>query len=268
MKAAGYALAFPTRDAGPRIWFNFQQDVLYFNLGTCYKYGGLGKEFYYIWKCSPPDLADLRRVKNVALQLTITEEDALSSMLVLSEVLKVLNHVEDMLLVEEGCPDSDHDVRLGRDREGNLCGYVECDVSHFLEHHIPCGFDHVTSRHLPNILRYKKSTNGHGRDYFQHLARILEQKLERHRDVFYRFASCKDGLVSIRPGHLAFSIPKIRIVTINTRAGAKRLMQRREKYWEAIQKIEDEEAECGPRVLSGYDAIWEDSIEAFHSLNG
>ncbi len=261
MMAAGYALVFPTLKSEPRIWFNFHHDFLYFGKGAhlfaLYHFSGI---YQSPLQCSS---LDRKRVKNIALQMTLSSGDLASPTSDISEILRMFDHVDDVLIVEQHCGTFRHPAGGEPDMEGNLWGYIECDISDALGHDLPIEGSRIDeySLYASKILEYKKTTRGYGRDYFQHLARKLELELERHRNTYDRVVICEDGLISIRHGQLAYSIPRVRIVTVTTRTAAQQLIQRRERYWEAIQDIEDEEAECGPKQLSGYDAVWEDAID-------
>jgi hypothetical protein len=267
MMAAGYALMFPILEWEPRIWFSFKHDYLYFGKEV-HAFGAyqLSSKYQSLLRCSS---RDRRRVKNIALQMSLSSGNPAPLTFDISHILRMFGHVENILIVEQHCGDFGHPARGKPDVEGNLWGYVECDISDTLGHSFSIGDSRTDeySWHKSKILEYKKMNGGHGRDYFQHLAGNLELELERHRNTCYRIVDCEDGKVLVRPGQQAYSIPRVQIVTVTTRTASQQLMQRRERYWEAIQEIEDEEAKCGPKEVTGYDAIWEDAIEEYYSLN-
>jgi len=170
MKAAGYALAFPTDDMGPRVWFNFDFDFLY----LCKEYLNYTSNYRVDYPHIKPyssTATDLRRVKKLAVQETIPTGmtplpewvDCIAAKLDTDSIITTFGQLEDLLIVES----REHWHLSKRDQDADLLGYVVMDVADFF---VACSLglaNYVDFIYRTAIMEYKQ-VNGHkGRDFFQ-----------------------------------------------------------------------------------------------------
>jgi len=231
LKNAGYALAFILRNAKNterQIWFNFKLDILYL--------GQPDKDSFY--PVSVDNCLDCDLVEKVAVQTTLSNPNFLNTWIRSAFSLRPSNHLfpklRELLVVEEHCGETGStSLDCKRDKEGDLWGYVECDVSEALWKCIPDG-EALFQRYSDRIWEYRESTGTYGRDFFRQIARTFELKIESHQRAMFRYVRCDKGVIRIIPEAKPLYAPKVRVVTVTTRSAAARLLEKRARYWEVM----------------------------------
>jgi hypothetical protein len=162
--------------------------------------------------------------------------------------------LEEILLVEEHCR-ADLDYRLSekRDKDGDMWGYLDCDVADALGGCLPDG-SAVSHKYGYEVSRYKEQTQSSGTDYFDFMARETEHRL---RDVLQDDRLCRQN--ELRLGRflptLAYrtpqeltsmenkSVPKIRYVAVKTKKQASSSLEKRARYWRNLKEEQQKEIE-------------------------
>jgi hypothetical protein len=149
----------------------------------------------------------------------------------LSDVLSMFGGLEELLVVEEKVyqklvGNGDRLAGLLKDHRKNCMveGFevFDCDAADVLAYELPAG-EMVDGGHLRSMETHcmlNEGENWKECEYFEKIAKGLEEKLSRDRDE-------KAG-----KGNIWWEVPRVRSVVLATRDMAHELLELRKRYWE------------------------------------
>jgi hypothetical protein len=263
----GYKLAFGMMKSStyyaeasdPRIWFHFEKDALYRDW-----------LYYDILKFVAKE--DLAKVKRIAIRCSLVKMcvGQFASPYQNPVSLRHFVGLNELLLVETYCAD--------HEEEGNLLGYLECDIADVLKNNSGAGLTNpltsdrhsLIERYAPQIRKDNLLNREWTRDFFQNLARDFEKSMwlpgeidPRKEHFIITIGSC-----FYQTGWGEKKMPKVKIVHLVTAREARQLLKRRETFWGSVQAIEDREAAMGPTMPDAIELKWEEDWKAFDEEYG
>ncbi|WYZ42047.1 hypothetical protein EsH8_V_000942 [Colletotrichum jinshuiense] len=236
----GYELAFSTRSAGPRTWFNFHRDTLYLQYSLSYRLATSSLLSPCPWDVGQFAPADLQRIRSLALERTTDSEETswldpypLNIEVEFSSILRLLGNVEELLLAEWTVDDIELSTMTKKttpERELVDMAYTSGDfivVQAEIADAALCLFGPENWRYGviwsgPGGRHFKEfiEAGGSSEEYPEHQRRIQREWLKKQRDELI----ARDGVGNCK----AWKIPNTTTVHVLPRALSEFLQKERE----------------------------------------